>query len=67
MVIVYDKKSILEGVNFFSFFSLGETQIQQRECVLVFSRKATHVRLNDDGVYKSRNKIGKFNTEEEED
>ena len=25
MVIVYDKKSILEGVNFFSFFSLGET------------------------------------------
>ena len=26
MVIVYEKKSILEGVNFFSFFSLGETQ-----------------------------------------
>ena len=26
MVIVYDKKSILEGVNFFSFFSLGQTQ-----------------------------------------
>ena len=25
MVIVYDKKSILEGVNFFSFFSLGQT------------------------------------------
>ena len=31
MVIVYDKKSILEGVNFFSFFSLGQTQEQQPE------------------------------------
>jgi len=36
--------------------------------VLVSSRKATHVRLNDEGVYKSKNKIGKFkiwNMEEE--
>ena len=30
MVIVYDKKSILEGVNFFSFFSLGETHWEER-------------------------------------
>ena len=29
--------------------------------MLVSSRKATHVRLNDEGVYKSKNKIGKFN------
>ena len=27
MVIVYDKKSILEGVNLFSFFSLGQTLV----------------------------------------
>ena len=38
MVIVYDKKSILEGVNFFSrFFSLGQTHLWFNQNIITSS------------------------------
>ena len=41
MVIVYDKKSILEGVKIFSFFSLGQTHYKkEHELSLKISLKA---------------------------
>ena len=43
MVIVYDKKSILEGVNFFSSFSLGQTPLQDAKMIKMRAIRLTAV------------------------